>query len=55
MADKRRADLFYGVNSLDPMTTLAVFAALAGSTAMATTLPVWRATRIDPARALQAE
>jgi putative ABC transport system permease protein len=49
------ADLFYGVSSLDPITVLAVLGALVGSAAIATTFPAWRATQIDPARALQAE
>ncbi len=49
------ADLFYGVSSFDPVTMLAVLGALVGSAAIATTFPAWRATQIDPARALRAE
>ncbi|PZR77062.1 MAG: hypothetical protein DLM73_00700 [Chthoniobacterales bacterium] len=49
------ADMFYGVNSFDPMTMLAVLAVLIGSATVATLIPAWRATRIDPARVLQTE
>ena len=49
------ADIFYGVSSVDPVTMLAVFGVLVGSAAVATIIPAWRATAVDPARALQAE
>lgn len=49
------ADIFYGVSSVDPITILAVFSVLIGSAAVATILPAWRATSVDPARALQTE
>ena len=49
------ADIFYGVSSVDPVTMLAVLGVLIGSGAVATVVPAWRATRIDPARVLQAE
>ena len=49
------ADIFYGVSSVDPMTMLAVLGVLIGSGAVATVIPAWRATRIDPVRVLQSE
>jgi putative ABC transport system permease protein len=49
------ADLFYGVSSVDPLTMLAVFTVLLGSGAIAAVIPAWRATNVDPAKALQAE
>ena len=49
------ADIFYGVSSVDPVTMLAVFGVLIGSAAVATVVPAWRATTVDPARALQTE
>ena len=49
------ADIFYGVSSVDPVTMVAVFSVLIGSAAVATVVPAWRATRVDPARALQTE
>lgn len=49
------ADMFYGVSSVDPLTMLAVFTVLLGSAAVAALIPAWRATSVDPAKALQAE
>jgi ABC-type antimicrobial peptide transport system permease subunit len=49
------ADMFYGVSSIDPLTMLAVLTVLLGSAAVAGAIPAWRATSVDPARALQAE
>jgi putative ABC transport system permease protein len=49
------ADMFYGVSSVDPLTMLAVFVVLLGSAAVAAVIPAWRATSVDPAKALQAE
>jgi putative ABC transport system permease protein len=49
------ADMFYGVSSMDPLTMLAVFTVLLGSAAVAAVIPAWRATSVDPAKALQAE
>lgn len=49
------ADMFYGVSSVDPVAMLAVFTVLIGSAAVATVIPAWRATTVDPARALQTE
>jgi putative ABC transport system permease protein len=49
------ADLFYGVSSVDPLTMLAVFTVLLGSSVIAAVIPAWRATNVDPAKALQAE
>ena len=49
------ADMFYGVSSVDPVTMFAVLGVLVGSAAIATAVPAWRATRIDPAQVLQTE
>lgn len=49
------ADIFYGVSSVDPLTMLAVLGVLIGSGAVATVIPAWRATRVDPVRVLQSE
>ncbi|HKP04420.1 MAG TPA: ABC transporter permease [Chthoniobacterales bacterium] len=48
-------DIFYGVAAFDPLTMCSVLVVLIGSAALATIIPAWRATRIDPARMLQAE
>jgi putative ABC transport system permease protein len=48
-------DLFYGVASFDPLTICSVLGVLVGSATVAAVIPAWRATRIDPARVLQAE
>jgi putative ABC transport system permease protein len=48
-------DIFYGVAAFDPLTMCSVLGVLIGSAALATIIPAWRATKIDPARALQAE
>ena len=47
-----RTQLF-GVSVLDPATLAGVVVVLAGSAALACAIPVIRATRIDPARALR--
>jgi putative ABC transport system permease protein len=49
------ADIFYGVNSVDPLTMLAVLGVLIGSGAIATVIPAWSATRVDPVQVLQSE
>jgi putative ABC transport system permease protein len=49
------ADMFYGVSTVDPVTMLAVFAVLLGAGVVAAVIPAWRATSVDPAKALQAE
>jgi predicted permease len=45
--------LLYGVAATDVRTTLVVTAALAGIGAVATLVPSWRATRIDPVQVLR--
>ncbi len=46
-------ELLYGVSPLDPRTVLGVLAVLAAVALVATCLPAWRATRIDPAAVLR--
>ena len=48
------ADMFYGVANFDPLTMFAVLAVVTGSAVIAMLLPAWRASRLDPARILQA-
>jgi predicted permease len=49
------AALFVGVGALSPLTLVAVPLLLLGATMSACLAPAWRATRIDPTRALRAE
>jgi predicted permease len=45
----------FGVGPMDPITYVAVAAVLAGMTLLATYLPAYRASRVDPVLALRAE
>jgi predicted permease len=49
------ASLLYDVSPYDPATFAAVAAALAGTAMIAGGVPAWRASRIDPVRALRQE
>jgi putative ABC transport system permease protein len=46
-------DLLYKVNSRDPLAFALAFAAMTIASLAACFLPAWRATRIDPVRALR--
>jgi ABC-type antimicrobial peptide transport system permease subunit len=45
--------LLFGVQPMDPVTFVAVGVVLALTAAFSTAGPAWRATRVDPIRALR--
>jgi predicted permease len=47
--------MLYGVTGTDPATYLAVSGVLAAAALLACSLPAWRASRVDPLRALRTE
>jgi ABC-type antimicrobial peptide transport system permease subunit len=47
--------LLFGVEARDPVTFVAVGAILLAAAFLASAVPAWRATRVDPAAALRAE
>jgi putative ABC transport system permease protein len=53
MVTRLMGDLLYKVSPRDPLAFGAAFAALMGASFAACILPAWRATRIDPVRALK--
>ncbi len=55
VASEALATMLFGVSRLDPVTYLAVVAALSAASAIACWTPAWRAARVDPARTLRAE
>jgi putative ABC transport system permease protein len=54
-ASRAIVTLLFGVSRLDPATYLGVIALLAGVSAIACSVPAWRAARIDPSITLRAE
>jgi len=47
--------LLFGTSRLDPMTYLMVIVVLVGVSALASSVPAWRAARVDPSITLRAE
>jgi putative ABC transport system permease protein len=47
--------VLFQVSALDPATLVAVAALLVGIAALASFVPAWRASRVDPVEALRAE
>ncbi|HEX7139534.1 MAG TPA: hypothetical protein VF219_16905, partial [Vicinamibacterales bacterium] len=47
--------LLFGVESTDPATFASVVGLLFAVSLVACSIPAWRATRVDPTRALRAE
>ncbi len=54
-AGRLLAQLLYGVTTTDAITMVSVVTVLAGAAALATLVPAWRATRVDPLTALRYE
>src|SRR5882672_6430403 len=54
-ASQAIAAMLFGVSSLDWVTYVGVIALLGGVSAIACSVPAWRAARVDPASTLRAE
>jgi putative ABC transport system permease protein len=54
-ASRALITLLFGVSGLDPVTYLGVIALAAAASAIACSVPAWRAARVDPAVTLRAE
>jgi putative ABC transport system permease protein len=54
-ASRALVTLLFGVSRLDPVTYLGVIALAAAASAIACSVPAWRAARVDPAVTLRAE
>jgi putative ABC transport system permease protein len=55
LATRALESLVYSVSTTDPLTLTATGALLVGAAALASWVPAWRATRLDPAASLRAE
>jgi len=55
LATRALESLVYSVSTTDPLTLTATGALLVGAAALASWVPAWRATRLDPAVSLRAE
>jgi ABC-type antimicrobial peptide transport system permease subunit len=54
-ASQALISLLYGISRLDPVTYLSVVGVLIITSAIACSVPAWRAAHVDPAIALRAE
>jgi putative ABC transport system permease protein len=54
-ASRAIVSLLYGTSRLDPATYVGVILVLVAVSALASAVPAWRATRVDPAITLRAE
>ena len=55
VATRAIESMLYGTTPLDPLVFMAVAAVLAGVATLACLIPAWRASRLDPLRALRTE
>jgi putative ABC transport system permease protein len=55
VATRALASLLYGVRPTDPVTLLAVVVILGGVAFVASVVPAWRATLVDPVDSLRSE
>ena len=55
LATRLLATLLYGVSHVDPVTYVGVVVLLTLTSIVASALPAWRASRVDPVTALRSE
>jgi putative ABC transport system permease protein len=55
LASQGMTTLLFGISPLDPVSYAAVAMVLLGVAAVASGLPAWRASRVDPAVTLRSE
>ena len=55
LATRMLATLLFGVSHVDPLTYVGVVVLLVATSVVASALPAWRASRVDPVTALRSE
>jgi putative ABC transport system permease protein len=55
LATRMLATLLFGVSHVDPFTYVGVIVLLVATSVVASALPAWRASRVDPLTALRSE